>query len=63
MIGLCLLWDLGVGSLLFLPQYDAIFVMGESMMPTINQGDLVIIKTSVKEIKPGMLIAYTTENE
>lgn len=60
------LWLILGISLVFLilsPVYDFGPPIGGSMSPTINQGDLVIIRSPHGEIKPGMIIAYNVEGD
>lgn len=47
-------------GLLFLARYGMIYLTGNSMSPTVNDGDLMIIKTVFRksEIKPGVIIAF-----
>lgn len=63
LIFLLFLWDVGVGLLILLPQYQPILVEGKSMSPLLNPRDFVVIKTkfSPKELQPGTIIAYSTD--
>jgi signal peptidase len=45
------------------PDYDMGVIKGKSMSPTINHGDLVVIKSSQIKIKPGVIIAYNVEGD
>jgi signal peptidase I len=45
------------------PEYNIGVVKGGSMSPSINQGDLIIVKSPKGEIKPGMIIAYNVEGD
>ena len=45
------------------PEYDIGVGKGGSMFPTINQGDLIIIKSPREEIKAGMIVAYDVEGD
>jgi len=38
-------------------------ITGNSMSPTLNDGDLIIIKLFPREIKPGMIVAYDVDED
>ena len=62
-IGLLLAFAAGVGFLFLSPDYEAQVVRSESMKPTLNMGDVVIIGPVKDPIRPGMIISYQRNEE
>jgi signal peptidase len=62
--GLLALMVAGLAFVYFSPGYDIYVVRSESMKPTINIGDMVIIgpvgSTFNHEIRPGVIVTYQT---
>ena len=62
-IGLLLAFAAGVGFLFLSPDYEAQVVRSESMKPTLNMGDVVIIGPVKDPIRPGTIISYERNEE
>jgi len=62
-IGLLLAFAAGAGFLFLSPDYEAQVVRSESMKPTLNMGDVVIVGPVKGQIKPGDIISYERGGE
>jgi signal peptidase len=57
-IGLILAFAAGAGFLFLSPDYEAQVVRSESMKPSLNMGDVVIVGPVKGQLKPGDIISY-----
>ncbi len=48
----------GVAFLFLSPDYEAIVVRSESMVPTLNMGDVIVVGPVKGNIEPGMIVTY-----
>ena len=62
-IGLLLAFAAGAGFLFLSPDYEAQVVRSESMKPTLNMGDVVIVGPVKGQIKPRDIISYERGGE
>ena len=62
-IGLLLAFAAGAGFLFLSPDYEAQVVRSESMKPTLNMGDVVIVGPVKGQLKPGTIISYERNGE
>ena len=62
-IGLLLAFAAGAGFLFLSPDYEAQVVRSESMKPTLNMGDVVIVGPVKGQLKPGTIISYERGGE
>jgi len=62
-IGLLLAFAAGAGFLFLSPDYEAQVVRSESMKPTLNMGDVVIVGPVKGQLKPGTIISYERDGE
>lgn len=53
----------GLGLIYFLPGYDLYLVRSESMVPTINMGDLIITGPVGDNLEKGQIITYAFNDE
>ena len=57
-MGLILAFAAGAGFLFLSPDYEAQVVRSESMKPSLNMGDVVIVGPVEGQLKPGDIISY-----
>ena len=62
-IGVLLVFAAGAGFLFLSPDYEAQVVRSESMKPTLNMGDVVIVGPVKGQLKPGTIISYERDGE
>ena len=62
-MGLLLACAAGAGFLFLSPDYEAQVVRSESMKPSLNMGDVVIVGPVKGQIKPGDIISYERGGE
>ncbi len=62
-IGVLLAFAAGAGFLLLSPDYEVQVVKSESMKPTLNLGDVIIIGPVKGAIRPGKIISYELNGE
>ncbi len=62
-IGVLLAFAAGAGFLFLSPDYEAQVVRSESMKPTLNMGDVVIVGPVKGQLKPGTIISYERDGE
>lgn len=60
-IGGVLVFAAGVGFLFLSPDYEAIVVQSQSMVPTFDMGDVIVTGPVNGEIQPGMIISFHEE--
>jgi len=62
-LGIFIVCLAGLCFLRFSPNYDIYPGKGESMIPTLNTGDLIITKSLQGAVAPGMIIKYEYDKE
>ncbi|MCK4449690.1 MAG: signal peptidase I, partial [Anaerolineae bacterium] len=62
-IGVLLAFAAGAGFLLLSPDYEVRVVKSESMKPTLNLGDVIVIGPAKGVIRPGKIISYEQDGE
>ena len=60
-IVLVLVFAGGVVFIILSPDYEAIVVRSESMVPTLNMGDVIVVGPVKGEIETGMIVTYQPE--